>query len=786
LDENNLNRMAMRIQFGVFEYNLIMSSNWSSRMLGKVRIDSLLARGGMAEVYLGTHVTLHREVAVKILRNNYDEDQDALERFQREARVVARLRHPNIVQVHDFDTISNYPYLVMEYIKGPSLSRYLAALHQKGERLELPVIARLLNAIASALQYAHQSGVIHRDVKPGNILLTSPTSQVEVGKPLPEDFEPVLTDFGLVRFLDASRQTTAGQIAGTPAYMSPEQARGEITDGRTDVYSLGIVIYEMLAGRLPFDGETTMSILLKHINEPPSPIPGLPPHIQRVLDRALAKDLENRFQTPGEFAKAFSAATERMLNPATVELELESIPPVPIASPTLKKAPRPKRVWLVAALAGITTIALASSALFSGLFAPRDPTQTATSTVPPATNTLVRPSPSILLGPTGVLRFQDGSEKVDRATLTVQAMPAPPEGTHYEVWLANSDERLNLGILSVDESGRGELVFTEEKGLNLVSLYDMVEVTVESDSENDPDAPGPVAYSFTLPASGLMHVRYLLASYPGAPDGNALIQGLHENGKITDELAQEMLTAYQRGDMPGVRRNAESILNLIVGSQSPEYKDWNGDGQIADAGDGYGLLLNGNNLGYIQAVFAEADYAANTPGATQKMTLHGEDVRQCTQNLALWAPQLRDLLLTILTSTAPSEVEQAVRDTATLTGLLFNGTDLDSNGEIGAVIGECGIQTTYKYTYYMADMPLLPTGLFSFSLTATGTPPTSTNTVTFSNVTLTSTPNPAGGGGGGGGAATSAPTRVPPGQENKTKKPSPVPPTQKPKNSNDK
>src|SRR6266511_2233241 len=129
--------------------------DWSGKTLGRVHIESMLARGGMAEVYLGTHTTLQREVAVKLLRNSYVDDPRLLERFELEARAVAKLRHPNIVQVFDFDTIEDQPYLVMEYIPGPPLSKYLAALHTRGDSLSLPLINRLLTRIASALQYAH-------------------------------------------------------------------------------------------------------------------------------------------------------------------------------------------------------------------------------------------------------------------------------------------------------------------------------------------------------------------------------------------------------------------------------------------------------------------------------------------------------------------------------------------------------------------------------------------------------------------------------------------------------
>ncbi|MGE5461761.1 MAG: serine/threonine protein kinase, partial [Syntrophothermus sp.] len=296
-------------------------NSWVGRTVGRVHIDALRATGGMAEVYIGTHTTLHRKVAVKVLRENYEEHSHALERFRREAVVVGNLRHPNIVQVFDFDLVDSHPYLVMEYIKGPTLLHYLHSLHEKNKRLELPQVSRLMDAMTSALQYAHDSGVIHRDIKPGNIMLTSRSSDILPGQPLPQDFEPVLTDFGLVRFIDSTHHTTgSGTIAGTPAYMSPEQARGELTDGRTDVYSLGIVLYEILAGHLPFEGETTMGVLMKHINEPPAPVPGLPPAIQYVLDRALAKDVDDRFQSPAEFGEAFNQAIQGKADFATLDV----------------------------------------------------------------------------------------------------------------------------------------------------------------------------------------------------------------------------------------------------------------------------------------------------------------------------------------------------------------------------------------------------------------------------------------------------------------------------------
>ncbi|NJC97264.1 MAG: hypothetical protein C3F07_13270 [Anaerolineales bacterium] len=749
-----------------------MSSNWVGKTLGKVQIESLLARGGVAEVYLGTHTSLQRKVAVKILRNPSEEHSDALDRFQREARVVANLRHPNIVQVFDFDMADNDPYLVMEYIQGPSLSKYLHTLHQNDERLELPHVARLIFGVASALQYAHNNGIIHRDIKPGNILLISPTTQIEAGKPLPDDFEPVLTDFGLVRFLDSSRQTTTGVTAGTPAYMSPEQARGETTDGRTDVYSLGIVLYELLSGHLPFDGETTMSILLKHVNEPPAPIPGLSPFMQKVLDRALAKDVNDRFQTPLEFAKAFGAAVD--INPATMQMEsLASLGPSTIDTDSIlsggasaRKKQTPLARWIRPAVAGVTVVAIGTFVFLNSNGSPFAAARTETMTIPPVTETSTRtqtPTPAIILGRTGVLHFQNGTAMADQASLIADAMLVPPDGYHYEVWLVNETERISLGILSLNDIGQGELTFKEGQGINLVSLYDTVEVTLEPNPDEDPQTTGNVVYAFTLPEEGLVNVRHLLSAYPDTPDESPLIKGLYANIKMIEEFAKEMQKASDNGNQARALQNAEAILNVISGDQSPNNKDWNNDGEVADPSDGYGLLLNGSHLGYLQTVFTEADAAVNSPGATTQMVEYGEGLKVSMQNLAQWTPQLRDLILEILNSPAGSDVKQQIVDSVALADRMLNGIDLDGDGKIEIQPGESGAQLAFDQAFHMADMPLSPVGIQNIG---TGTP-------TFISVTSASSSGGGGGGGGGGNVApTPKPGSTPPGQV-KTDKPPP-------------
>ncbi|HEX9389518.1 MAG TPA: protein kinase [Anaerolineales bacterium] len=682
-------------------------TNWIGKRLGRVHIESLLARGGMAEVYLGTHTTLQRKVAVKILRNYYTDDPRlrSLERFELEARAVAKLRHPNIVQVFDFDTVDDQPYLVMEYIPGPPLSKYLAALHSRGDRLGLPLISRLLTQIAGALQYAHERGVIHRDVKPGNILLASRSVPIVPGETLPLDLEPILTDFGLVRFLNASRQTVSGLITGTPAYMSPEQAKGEATDGRTDIYSLGIVLYEMLSGKVPFDAESTMSILFKHMHEAPAPIPGLSPVLQRVLDRALAKNVDDRFQEPREFAAAFDAALEGTSQAST----LVTIPQVLNVATSKKVTPSKRRTnwtWMPAVLAGALIIIASASLLLNGRLGATN-VETPTNPASAISDTPVLSIP-LTSGATTRLHFQDGDAVLSRATLIAQGMPQPPLNSQYTVWLVNEQDRLVLGVLHVDENGKGELTFDDPQDRDLLAYYDQVEITIEPNAVSDPNGSPGIAYAYALPEAGIPYLRGLMVSFPGIPEQVGLIHGLNKNVKLIDEAGRDMLSDYENGNEAGARQNAESIINILVGNQSPDHKDWDGDGQVTDPGDGYGLFLNGNNLGYFQAVYSYADYAVNSPGASRNMIVNGEDVKVCSENLARWAPELRNDISTIFNAASLSELAQEIQRSAELADQMLNGVDKNEDGEIEPTSEECGVLVAYESTYHMADMPLLP------------------------------------------------------------------------------
>ena len=293
------------------EDNIMAVTSLEGKTLGKYRVLEALGRGGMARVYRAYHPQLDRYVAVKVLRSDLMDDEvfeaDASvdetwqARFQREAQSVASLRHANIVQVFDFDVQDDVYYMVMELLEGDTLKTRLNDYRVRGEQMAWGEIVRIMLDVLDGLAYAHSERMIHRDIKPANILL-SRRGQAVIG------------DFGIAHIIGGTRYTVSGALMGTLHYMAPEQGMQGLCDARSDIYSLGVVFYEMLTQRTPFDADTPLAILMKHVNDPlPLPRrinPEIPEPLERVVFKSLAKKPEDRYQSAAEMAAALRTAAE--------------------------------------------------------------------------------------------------------------------------------------------------------------------------------------------------------------------------------------------------------------------------------------------------------------------------------------------------------------------------------------------------------------------------------------------------------------------------------------------
>lgn len=269
--------------------------------LGNYRILGPLGQGGMARVYRAHQENLDREVAVKVLPPWYAADRSFVERFNLEAKLVARLSHSNIVMVHDAGEQNGHIYIVMQLIDGGTLKQRLELIQAQGQAMDVVEANQIFKQIASALTYAHEKGIIHRDVKPVNVLMD-------------QSGRPILSDFGIAKVLASTREqlTRPGAGVGTPEYMSPEQCRGEQVDARSDIYSLGIMLFEALTGRTPFRGDNYPALAHSHIYETPqrpSAInPRIDPTVDQVILTALMKIPEQRYQQANSMADAFERA----------------------------------------------------------------------------------------------------------------------------------------------------------------------------------------------------------------------------------------------------------------------------------------------------------------------------------------------------------------------------------------------------------------------------------------------------------------------------------------------
>ncbi len=420
-----------------------MTQSLIGKTIDRYQVLEHLGRGGMAEVYKAYQPTLDRYVAIKLMHSFLADDPDFLGRFQREAKAVASLRHSNIVRVYDFDVADGLYYMVMEFIDGHTLKARLFELAAEGDLLPREEVLQITAAVASALAYAHRRDMVHRDIKPANVMIN-------------RDGQVILTDFGIAKILSGPQFTASGAMLGTPAYMSPEQGLGEPGDARSDIYALGVMLFQMVTGQLPFDADTPLAIVLKHVNDPlpiPSQInPSLPAEIERAILKAMAKDPEHRFQTAEEFIEHLErsktslpgadtvVAATRPGQPANVQGATVVAPRAgarpTVAQPRARAGGAKPWPWLVG-LGAISLVAIVAVLGMLGVFEFGTGTATPTATLmvavaptieattPPPTST---PSRTAEPEATPIDPIDAASTALARqfATLTAQAPTLPP------------------------------------------------------------------------------------------------------------------------------------------------------------------------------------------------------------------------------------------------------------------------------------------------------------------------------------------------------------------------
>jgi serine/threonine protein kinase len=628
-------------------------TEWIGRTISKVEIRSLLGRGGMADVYLGRHITLNRDVAVKVLQSHLSDDASFLSRFTSEAQAVAAMRHPNIVQVFDFDLADDRPYMVMELLEGLSLKDYLRALRAHGQILPLPTITRLIASLAAALDYAHARGIVHRDVKPANIMLRSEHSPIDAANPLPADAEPVLTDFGVARVANAIGQTATGQIVGTPAYMSPEQIQGKSVDARSDIYSLGIVLYEMLTNELPFDSDTQASILLQHLTEPVPPLPTQYASLQPLIDRVLAKNPAMRFQKAIELADVlgkthvlpfdssslstgtiaattFDPSTAQLDRPASAVADTpagtSTAPQQPVVHTSLNPIWIAAGIGIMALIIGVVALVISIGSDLTSEVTPT-PAETAAATSTPGeiialeTTEVAGPVPGDDT-PVGVVVFQD-----DTLRLSLDGLQAPPEDTAYEAWLTEPDAGpFSLGVIEV-AGGKASLTFSDPGGINLLARFSGLAISQEPSPDPDPDMSGQAIYAAQVSPELVRSIRLLLEVSGGAEMKQALLTGLTMQAGHYNSHLGYTIEALNSGNLDGSKTHSEHTINIVAGREGSEYGDWNDNGRPENPGDAVGLRP------YLQILEEAASGAALDPDAAEGTQAAADAVKASVDTL---------------------------------------------------------------------------------------------------------------------------------------------------------
>lgn len=679
-------------------------SSLVGRRLGQYEIVDVVGRGGMATVYLGRQESIDRLVAVKVLPPHPGLDEAFKERFQLEARTIGNLQNPNILPLYDYGTMDDVIYLVMQYVEDGTLEDLIEMGQMEINRAE-----KIIRSIASGLDYAHSKGIVHRDIKPGNILM--------------QEGHPLLADFGMVKKIAGDSNLTGTAIVGTPSYMAPEQGQGLDVTHLVDVYALAAMAYEMLSGQQPFTGTTPMQMILAHINDAIPNIRDLrsdvPEEIANVIRRGLAKRPENRYQSAGDFADAFSRALHKNDDtlaeiqkefPVGTDHEIPAYRPdnnttevMGGNNPNLTNA-QPTQVIVrdsvnpIILMGGFGLIALVI-VVVAVLLINQGNNNTDIIETPVVENTTETPTevPLVIIDPDdtfGEVRFSTENSFGDRVEARLRGV-MPPQGEDiYAAWLMNTEtgDVLALGRVIVDGIGDGTVTFTDPDGRMLAAHYNSVIISRETEIGDNPSED--IVYSGALPIEVSNGLNEIFVTSENGLSGGSLLDGAQRESSFAEQHAGLAAGASNVG---GLRTHAEHTINILLGTED----DYDGNGSGSNPGRKVGVFFFLDEIDNILTSVTSED------GATTELQSNAEFIRVCTQNVRDWSNDVIALEIEMIAGEALEDVLVQTEQSTVLATQLTTGIDLNENGIIEAFEGECGLNQIPDFGLQFARIDIL-------------------------------------------------------------------------------
>lgn len=721
---------------------------------GKYKIRRLLGQGGMATVYLGFQEDLERQVAVKVLPPHPGLNAMFIERFQLEAKTVARLQHPHILQLFDYGVEDDILYLIIPYISGGSLEEVM-----RDGKLDQNFVEKVLREISGALDFAHRQGVVHRDLKPGNILLDA-------------DGNALLADFGIAKITGDSGNLTGTGVVGTPAYMSPEQCQGLQIDSRSDIYALGVVIYEMLTGATPYQADTPVQVMMKHVYDPAPDIltvsTTLPPAVGAVMLKVLAKEPNERYQTATAFAKDLSAALHggllEMDLPVASTRNLEASPtpgsstsPVPgidrtragmtqggsqtasgmptgydpsssTQQPTIIVQQSGNTGILIAGFALIALLIVGIGAIILIAFRPveappsdegafigllRDRIEEGTLS-PEMLRTAAAILPDVINGDDRTLI----AAVLSRAEPTTTPSLTPPPAAQVEnssvVGRAtfglteNPGDSINVRLARVQPPGQGRVYVAWLGNAQTDEHLNLGRIAIDASGE------GAVGYIDSeggfLPAlynTIIITVEEIANESADTPHGNAVFRGgfpsvintglselfvSSENGFNGRGLLQSAAQEARFGQQhAGLASGASNVVGMYTHAEHTLQILIGGEEDY----DGNGRVGNpGTGIGlytYLDRILAVIDEIGASPEVSASTLGEIDNMRVCLDNVRAWTDETVELERAIVAADSIEAVAEQLERSTQVAGWLIDGYDQNENGFVESSEGECGL-----------------------------------------------------------------------------------------------